>query len=421
MVFFSKKQKKATAARKAKAKAAMPTIPALPLPPAPEITLTMPSASKSQLPDTLKIVNPKDVKSPQVLTSNYTKILPKTVTIKVPSNLTGADLRDFRKKKRREVRALNKDNIVVFEEKGKANNEQEEDATTQGKTAPKAFPRLNDLVQKEADLKKQTSLDSKNAVKQQRIDDKETAKFMLSQPSAEEQGNYVALDCEMVGVGAGGKASALARVSIVDFHGNTVMDKHVEVKERVTDFRTHVSGVRASDLKGKGDVEMVSLKDAQNEVFLHLKGKILVGHALHNDFKALMMDHPKHMVRDTAKYPPFMRKGGRGGGKLKPRKLRDLVTEILKVEGFQKSIHDSTKDAGMTMELYKVVRGDWEEEMKKKERKAAKAKAQRGGAAGEKCWKGMGIDGFVWGGSDDEDGEVGEGGEEDDVFDYDAE
>jgi hypothetical protein len=41
----------------------------------------------------------------------------------------------------------------------------------------------------------------------------------------------------------------LARVSIVNSHGCTVYDKHVTPQETVTDYRTAVSGVRASDLK----------------------------------------------------------------------------------------------------------------------------------------------------------------------------
>ena len=51
-----------------------------------------------------------------------------------------------------------------------------------------------------------------------------------------------------------------------------------------------------------------------------------------------MLDHPKHMIRDTARYSPFQRVDGRG--KLKPRKLKALVAEHLKEEkwsGFQGS------------------------------------------------------------------------------------
>lgn len=38
-----------------------------------------------------------------------------------------------------------------------------------------------------------------------------------------------------------------------------------------------------------------------------LEGKVLVGHALHNDLDVLMMNHHRHMIRDTACYHPYMR------------------------------------------------------------------------------------------------------------------
>lgn len=62
----------------------------------------------------------------------------------------------------------------------------------------------------------------------------------------------IGMDCEMVGVGDGTE-SVLARVSIVNQYGVPVYDKFVKPKERVTDYRTFVSGVRPEDLKnGKG-------------------------------------------------------------------------------------------------------------------------------------------------------------------------
>jgi hypothetical protein len=58
----------------------------------------------------------------------------------------------------------------------------------------------------------------------------------------------VALDCEMVGVGPGGQRSVLARVSLVDFFGNCIVDTFVRVEEQVTDYRTSISGVEAHNL-----------------------------------------------------------------------------------------------------------------------------------------------------------------------------
>lgn len=47
----------------------------------------------------------------------------------------------------------------------------------------------------------------------------------------------VAMDCEMVGIGANGSKSVLARVCIVNAAGNVLLDTFVRPEERVTDFR----------------------------------------------------------------------------------------------------------------------------------------------------------------------------------------
>lgn len=53
----------------------------------------------------------------------------------------------------------------------------------------------------------------------------------------------------MVGVGPEGSESTLARVSIVNYHGTTILDLFVRPREKVTDYRTWVSGVREEDLR----------------------------------------------------------------------------------------------------------------------------------------------------------------------------
>ncbi|ELV12658.1 RNA exonuclease 4 [Tupaia chinensis] len=128
----------------------------------------------------------------------------------------------------------------------------------------------------------------------------------------------VALDCEMVGVGPKGEESIAARVSVVNQHGKCVYDKYVKPTEPVTDYRTAVSGVRPEHLRQGEEFEVV-----QKEVAEILKGRILVGHALHNDLKVLFLDHPKKKIRDTQKYKPFKRrvKSGRPSLKLLSEKI----------------------------------------------------------------------------------------------------
>ncbi|KAK7472103.1 3'-5' exonuclease [Stygiomarasmius scandens] len=73
-------------------------------------------------------------------------------------------------------------------------------------------------------------------------------------------GKYLALDCEMVGVGINGSESSLARVSLVNFNGAVIMDEFVKQRERVVDYRTQWSGVRESDMIKGAPVFMLCIK-----------------------------------------------------------------------------------------------------------------------------------------------------------------
>lgn len=55
---------------------------------------------------------------------------------------------------------------------------------------------------------------------------------------------FVAMDCEMVGTGPGGRTSALARCSIVTYEGDVVYDQYVRPEAPIVDYRTRWSGIR---------------------------------------------------------------------------------------------------------------------------------------------------------------------------------
>jgi RNA exonuclease 4 len=52
----------------------------------------------------------------------------------------------------------------------------------------------------------------------------------------------------MVGVGPKGSEDFLARVSIVNYYGNVLLDAFVSPTQRVTDWRTKWSGIRPADV-----------------------------------------------------------------------------------------------------------------------------------------------------------------------------
>lgn len=169
---------------------------------------------------------------------------------------------------------------------------------------------------------------------------------------------YFALDCEMVGVGPEGLDSAVARVTICNWTNKVLLDAFVKVPVKVTDYRTFVSGIEPKDLESDG---ALSLNEVRRRVKNILSGKILIGHALENDMAALQITHPWHDTRDTASYPPFMKKGENEAA-LRPRKLKELVKDKLggEIQDLGKA-HDPVEDANAALGLYKLVRLEWEQ------------------------------------------------------------
>lgn len=159
----------------------------------------------------------------------------------------------------------------------------------------------------------------------------------------------------MVGVGEKGSESVLARVSIVNWHGHVLMDRFVKPMEKVTDYRTWVSGVRAKDLQGAP-----SFKEVQAEVAALVKGRVLVGHAIQNDLKALLLSHPRPLIRDTSTYQPL-----RTLAQTKFPGLRKLAKLVLGIE-IQKAgeEHSSVEDARTTMAIFRTQKDGWERSLK---------------------------------------------------------
>lgn len=169
-------------------------------------------------------------------------------------------------------------------------------------------------------------------------------------------GKYIAIDCEMVGVGPPPHLeSALARVSVVNYNAEQVYDSYVKPQEEVTDWRTHVSGIQPKHM-----LHARSLEEVQADIAALLKGRIVVGHSVRGDFEALFLDHPKRDVRDTARHPPFRKFAGGGSPKLKI-----LASELLGLE-IQVGEHSSIEDARATMLLFRKDKEAFEREHIKK-------------------------------------------------------
>lgn len=178
--------------------------------------------------------------------------------------------------------------------------------------------------------------------------------FLL--PKSGEAGRYLSLDCEMVGVGpTPDLTSALARVSIVNYHGVQIYDSYVRPKELVTDWRTPISGILPSHMRSAR-----SLEDVQTAVAGLLDGKILVGHGVRHDLEVLMLGHPKRDIRDTSRHPAF-RRLAMG----KTPSLKRLAKELLGVD-IQGGEHSSVEDARACMLLFQREKDAFESEHAKR-------------------------------------------------------
>jgi len=167
--------------------------------------------------------------------------------------------------------------------------------------------------------------------------------------------NIVALDCEMVGVGQL-KQNALARCSIVDYHGNVIYDQHIKPNEPVTDYRTKWSGILPLHMR-----RAIPFKVARKQILTILQSKIIVGHSVHFDFKILKIRRVAEDVRDTARCVHLRTKAALPANQTPS--LKRLSDKVLGRE-IQVGTHCSVEDATASMDLYRTVEEKWEEDIR---------------------------------------------------------
>lgn len=179
-------------------------------------------------------------KSSKHLKSNNNK---KTdMTIVIPSNLSTKEIKKFRKDTRRKVREDGKDEnqIIFMDEKTMNDNSNIEPVKKKQKTF--TFPCIKQIVELEK-LNKENNItnnvvESNNSNHVSNTNTNDTNDNIIT--NDDDKSKYIAIDCEMVGIGPTSKQSAVARISCVDWDCNVLLDTYVEVPGKVTDFRTWV-------------------------------------------------------------------------------------------------------------------------------------------------------------------------------------
>uniref|UniRef100_A0A3Q4BTW0 Exonuclease domain-containing protein n=1 Tax=Mola mola TaxID=94237 RepID=A0A3Q4BTW0_MOLML len=126
---------------------------------------------------------------------------------------------------------------------------------------------------------------------------------------------------------------------------------------RVTDYRTPWSGISKHHLR-----DAMPFSQAQQEILTILQGKVVVGHSIYNDFDALDVLHPGHMVRDIGASRHLSRLAGFPHKRCPSLKI--LANKLLNRQiQVGRRGHCSVEDAHAALDLYKLVEGEWEREL----------------------------------------------------------
>ncbi|KAJ7579468.1 ribonuclease H-like domain-containing protein [Mycena floridula] len=161
------------------------------------------------------------------------------------------------------------------------------------------------------------------------------------------------MSCITIGAGPGGTISMLARVAIVDYQGQTVLDTYVVPTSNVTDYRTATTGIQPSHLSGGNAVQFSVV---QEHVANLLKGNILVGHSLWNDLSVIGIAHAAVDTRDVGLYQPFR------NALRSPRQvvgLQTLAWQLMR-RRCQQQESNPLENARAALDLYRTQQQDWE-------------------------------------------------------------
>ena len=167
---------------------------------------------------------------------------------------------------------------------------------------------------------------------------------------------YFALHCGLVSIGHG--APAVARVTMINWDAEVVLDTFVQVPVPVTDFRD--SGITA-DVVSTRNPQAMSFAKVRQSVNQILKGKILVGHRLKDHLTALGLVHPPSDVRDAALFSMFQYEVVdeiTQQRALVDRPVPDLAEAFLQRE--VESPSNPMNICTVSLDLYKKFRAEWE-------------------------------------------------------------
>ena len=113
-------------------------------------------------------------------------------------------------------------------------------------------------------------------------------------------GKYIAIHCSYVGIASKGIVDALGRISLVNYHGKTVLDTYVKPGEKITDYRTNTSGIGEAEMK-----DAKKFTEVQEQVSQLIANKVIIGYDMKKILQVLLLNHPKKLQRNISTFPTF--------------------------------------------------------------------------------------------------------------------
>lgn len=170
----------------------------------------------------------------------------------------------------------------------------------------------------------------------------------------------MSFDCEMVEINK--SFNGLAKITVVNEHGEVIIDTFCKPKGEITDFRYDITGICASDLQNA-----INYDELRKNIIKLFKGRIIIGHGIENDFCVLDYEHPKSLIRDSSKTKIFQNKINQ------PHSLKYL-TEKYFGKIIQTEVHCSIEDARSALCIYKLFEKEVEKDVMAKNHKLIRKK-----------------------------------------------
>lgn len=178
---------------------------------------------------------------------------------------------------------------------------------------------------------------------------------------------YFCLHCERVGIGSAAAENAVARVTLVNWENEIVLDTFVQVPVPVTDF--YETGITAEDVDARSNPQVQSFAAVRATVESTLRGKILIGHHVEDHLHALGLTHPWTDLRDCAHFEAFAKEEESDAGtseRTTPvvRSLDALREHVLKMPvAAPRDASRPVEYCVTALDLYKLYRKEWEESL----------------------------------------------------------